>query len=199
MKINLKSLKNIKIDYSKRTIKLLLIVFIIGISIILFPNNKKNNRVTDNRIKIESEAKNKDDNNISYEKMLEQKMEDRFKNIEGVGKVQVLITLKSGNELVIDKDTIVNTSSTLESDSKGGNRENNNKDSNRKTVIVNDSTGEKPIIIKKVNPEINGILIIAEGGEDVTVKNNLINAAKVLLDVPVHKIQVLKMVSKGEK
>lgn len=200
MKLDLNSLKKIKLNTSKKNIKYLLIIFVIGIAIILFPdgNNSSKNKKTipNNNTNFNSEAKLNNENS-SYEKDLEKKIEERFKKIEGVGDVEVLITLKSGNELVVNKDVTSNISNTNEQDSEGGNRKSNNNDNSEATVLINNTDGsEQPIIIKELKPEINGILIIAEGGGDIQVKNNLINAAKVLLDVPVHKIEVMKMESK---
>lgn len=199
MKLDLNSLKKIKLNTSKKNIKYLLIVFVIGIAIILFPEgNNSNNKKTipNNNTNFNSEAKLNNENS-SYEKDLEQKIEERFKKIEGVGEVEVLITLKSGNEIVVNKDVTSNISNTNEQDSEGGNRKSNNNDNSQSTVLISNTDGsEHPIIIKELKPEINGILIIAEGGGDIQVKNNLINAAKVILDVPVHKIEVMKMESK---
>ncbi len=41
---------------------------------------------------------------------------------------------------------------------------------------------------------MSGVVIIAEGGENPIVKNYLIHVAQVLLDLPAHKIEVMKMV-----
>lgn len=41
--------------------------------------------------------------------------------------------------------------------------------------------------------EVTGVVVIAEGGENAEVQNNIIKAVQTLFDVPVHKIQVLKM------
>ncbi len=41
--------------------------------------------------------------------------------------------------------------------------------------------------------EVTGVVVIAEGGGNAEVQNNIIKAVQTLFDVPVHKIQVLKM------
>ena len=46
-----------------------------------------------------------------------------------------------------------------------------------------------------MEPEIEGVIIVAEGGGDIIVKNSLISAANAALGVPTHKIEVLKMKS----
>ena len=38
-------------------------------------------------------------------------------------------------------------------------------------------------------PKVKGV-VVADGGGDLTVRENLLRAVEVLLDVPVHKVQV---------
>ncbi|GMQ57775.1 stage III sporulation protein AG [Vallitalea sediminicola] len=136
----------------------------------------------------------------TYEEKLEKRLEKEFANIDGVGKIEVIIMLKTSGEIVINKDIPNSKTQSDEVDSEGGTRQNIQTDSREATVLINNSDGStKPIILKELEPEISGVVIIAEGGDDILVKKNLINAAKVLLDVPMHKIEVMKMVqNKGE-
>lgn len=51
-------------------------------------------------------------------------------------------------------------------------------------------------MVKKIEPEIEGVLVAAQGGGDETVVNEITYAVQVLFDVPVHKIKVVKMSSR---
>ena len=42
-------------------------------------------------------------------------------------------------------------------------------------------------------PKVEGAIIIAEGGENVTIKSNIIQAVSAVTGLPSHKIQVFKM------
>ena len=62
-----------------------------------------------------------------------------------------------------------------------------------KSSIVYEEGGsgvKKPIIVKEVYHKVKGVVVVADGGGDLTVRENLLRAVEVLLDVPVHKIQV---------
>lgn len=131
-----------------------------------------------------------------YEKKLEVRLEEILSKIEGVGKVQVMITIQSGKEIVINKDTPFDESEITEEGAQTGEKTNYEKSIDEKTVLVNDSDGStQPIILKEEEPTIKGVLIIAQGGDRAEIKDRLIKSTQVLLDLPVHKIQVQKMES----
>jgi len=41
-------------------------------------------------------------------------------------------------------------------------------------------------------PEVKGVLVVAEGASDATVKENLVNSVKVLLDIPFIRYRLWK-------
>ena len=59
---------------------------------------------------------------VSYERFLEQRLEDILSHVDGVGQVEVMIVLKSSEEKVwrVDRDT--SYSITQETDQNGGSR-----------------------------------------------------------------------------
>ncbi|MCT4687071.1 hypothetical protein [Vallitalea sp.] len=193
--------KGNKAEKDKKRISFLFIMFLTGLLLLLFSKNlikPSNNTKVDNSIIAPNTYKAS--NPQTYEEKLEKRLEKEFTNIDGVGKVEVIIMLKTSGEIIINKDTPSSQTQSDEVDSEGGTRQNIQTDSKEATVLINNSDGStKPIILKELEPEISGVVIIAEGGDDILVKKNLINAAKVLLDVPMHKIEVMKMVQiKGE-
>lgn len=42
-------------------------------------------------------------------------------------------------------------------------------------------------------PKIEGAIVIAEGGENITIKTNIIQAVSAVTGLATHKIQVFKM------
>jgi stage III sporulation protein AG len=113
--------------------------------------------------------------------------------IEGAGKVTVMITYVSGEEIVPAQDIRKIQNNTQERDSGGGTRTISEDEYESSIVFVDGEGGnKKPIILKTKMPEVKGVVIVAEGAGDSVVKENLVRAAQVLMDVPVHKIQVFK-------
>ena len=51
----------------------------------------------------------------------------------------------------------------------------------------------KPLVLKEIQPKVQGVLVIARGGGSVEIKQSIIKAVQALLNVETHKIEVLKM------
>ncbi|PKM50042.1 MAG: hypothetical protein CVV02_13040 [Firmicutes bacterium HGW-Firmicutes-7] len=191
MKFNLPGIQDNK---QKKIINILFIIFCIGFAIIIF--NKQNIMEEEKFQKAQGDASVlHEEESIKYSDAIEKRLEEEFRKIDGVGRVDVLLTMKTKGEVVLNKDSPYSSSNINEKDKDGGSRESDEMNQQQTTVMIKKGDGsEAPIIIKELLPEVNGILIIAEGGDDIIVKNNLINAAKVLLDLPAHKIEVMKRV-----
>ncbi len=133
----------------------------------------------------------------SYESLMEKRLEEILSRIEGVGKINVMVTLSYGKEIVIAEDLSSTQSLTKENDAQGGTREIDNKNSEEKTVMYTTQQGTtEPVILKEKQPIIEGIIIIAEGGNQPIIQNHLSRAAQTLLSIPAHKVQVFQMQNK---
>lgn len=62
------------------------------------------------------------DQNTSYEKQMEARLKKALSYVDGVGQVEVMITLKSTEESVVQTDKSVTSNHTSETDSQGGTR-----------------------------------------------------------------------------
>ena len=72
----------------------------------------------------------------------------------------------------------------------GGTRTIETSDENREIIVDSDN---KPITEKVIMPKIEGAIIIAQGGENATIKANIIQAVSAVTGLATHKIQVFKM------
>ena len=100
----------------------------------------------------------------TYELLLEQRVKDILKNVDGVGEVEVMIVLKSTAEKVIHVDGNSSRSVTDETDSSGGARKIENEEQESSTVLTTSEGNNSPIVEKELYPEISGIVISATGG-----------------------------------
>lgn len=128
----------------------------------------------------------------TYEQQLEMRVKNILKNVDGVGKVDVMIALHSSSEKVIRSDTNSSGSLTEETDSSGGTRRSESSAYSTTTVMEDSSGNSAPVIEKEVYPEISGIVISAEGGDDPKVRSEISAAMEALFGLPAHKIKVLK-------
>ena len=162
-------------------------VFILGgllLMVLAIPtNSKKENDETVSSVEFEEE---------DYCKELESRMEEILGKVEGVGKVEVMITLKNSKEQVINKDTTLNSTKNVE-EREGEISESESIDQGEETILINIDGDSVPYVLKEYSPTVEGVLIIAEGGDDAAVKVALIESTTVLLNIPSHKVAVLKM------
>lgn len=127
-----------------------------------------------------------------YEMKMEARLKNILKKMQGVGEVEVMITTTYGKEIILAEDMTSHQSTTLEEDQEGGNREVSSYDDQKKIVMQNANlaSGSEPIIIKEKQPEIQGVLVIAEGVASSVVKESITEAAQILLGIPAHRVTV---------
>jgi len=105
-----------------------------------------------------------------------------------------MIVLKSSEEKVLRVDKDSSDSSTEEKDSSGGTRKITSADRKENTILTGSGENTAPIVEKEIRPEIEGIIISAQGGGSPTVKAEISGAMEALFNLPPHKIKVLKRV-----
>ncbi|MCL2048619.1 MAG: hypothetical protein FWG87_07805 [Defluviitaleaceae bacterium] len=129
-----------------------------------------------------------------YEQAMEHRLEEFFALVEGAGKVRVMVSPLGGRETVFAVDTNMSQSHTTEQDSQGGTRETRSHQSHEQTVIISNRQGaDTPLVLREIQPRIEGIVIIAEGGDSPFVREALTRAARAVLGLDAHMIQVLTM------
>ena len=66
-----------------------------------------------------------------------------------------------------------------------------NKQNKSETEIA--FSNNNPVILKEKYPKVKGVIIVAQGGDNVEIKNQLISAVMSLMDLDANKIEVLTM------
>ncbi|MCM1160840.1 MAG: stage III sporulation protein AG [Roseburia sp.] len=135
-----------------------------------------------------------EENTEEYGALLSKEVEDILKYMEGVGRVKVLVTMETSKEAIVEKDSSYTRSNTLETDSEGGSRNISDMDNQEETIYGTDSQGNKtPYVVKEIAPLVKGVVVVAEGGGNSQVKENITEALVALFDLEPHKIKVVKM------
>ena len=124
---------------------------------------------------------------------MEERLTQALSRVAGVGEVQVMITLKASSELVVEKEQPVRRSSTNESDAMGGNRIVSEVTSEENVIYRSDGSLSEPYVVKTLPPQIEGVLVIAEGAGNGTVSRTIVEIAQALFDVEAHKVKVVPM------
>ena len=101
--------------------------------------------------------------------------------IQGVGRVQVLLTIKTGETTVYQTDDDTNISETGSSIRK-------------ETVIVTDSgRNQQPLVVQVLPPNYLGAVIVCQGAENAGVRLAVVEAVSKATGLGADKITVLKM------
>ncbi len=106
----------------------------------------------------------------TYSAALEKRLGEILSQIDGAGEVDVFITVQSDGEKVIATETIVG------------------EDGSVTTVPV--LSGGDVIVLEELKPEITGVLIVAEGADNLSVRFALLEAAASVLDINQSLIKV---------
>ncbi len=134
---------------------LMIVIIIIGVLIVVLfiPTGAKKEN---NFAEIQESAREESftDTSLEYEEELELRLEEILSQMEGVGEVEVMITLKS-------------TSKT--------------------------QSGSFTYTAQKSYPEVEGVFVVSQGGDDSSVKLAITEAIQALFGIDVHKIKIVKM------
>lgn len=106
--------------------------------------------------------------------------------IEGAGKVEVSISLASGGVKTYAANTR-NESREIEESQSGLKRETSEANVIRDLAV---SAGS-PLLVEDKNPEVIGILVVAEGATSPVMEEKLIQATATLLNISPHQVCVM--------
>ena len=174
---------------------IILIITIIAINTIWNSSSKNSTTKQENDLTSEQLASNGDTNSGSnfQEDELEKRLENILTKIEGVGKVNVMLTYSQSSEVVAMYNETSTNSSTQETDSNGGSRTINQIDSNKEIVFQNEDGQNVPVTKTIINPKIEGVIVTAQGANNANIRTNIIQAVGAVTGVSTYKIQVFEL------
>lgn len=188
-KMDLEKLRHMRKDQ-------LLIFFLVGVLllVIALPAGTKEKEKASGRNEIggEEEVGNQAEEQ-DYARYLERRLEETLSQLDGAGNVRVMVTLQSSAQKIVEKDTQGERDAITEEDSQGGRRTSENTSHQETTVY--EGVGEKsqePYVSKELTPRVEGVVVLAEGGENALVKRNITEAIQALFGIDTHKIRIMK-------
>ena len=124
----------------------------------------------------------------------EQQLTEALSQVEGVGEVNVTVTMESTGKKIVEKDIPQDEQTSSQKDNEG--MENSTQSSSTQETTVyeeNENGSQTPYISSETYPEIRGVLVVAKGGGDPVIVQQIQEAVMALFHVDAHKIKVLKM------
>lgn len=112
----------------------------------------------------------------TFAEYAEKSLTEVLSSIEGVGKTKVLVNIASTEEYIFAEE-YKNTSGGSESE-----------------IVIIDNGSQKEALLKKINvPEVSGIVIVCEGGDDPKICEKVYKAVSTALKIPSSRIYVAEM------
>ncbi len=111
-----------------------------------------------------------------YVNYLENKLENVLEDIKGVGNVNVIITLEKGFEYVYVTEEETKTTS------------NGSIITTTNIVLING----QPVLQEEIFPIIKGIVVVADGASDISIKMNILSVLQTIVEVDNSKINILQ-------
>lgn len=133
-----------------------------------------------------------EETNADERKKLEDDLKRILLQVEGVGEVDVAVTMESTGRKLVEKDVPLSESSVDETGN-GTNSKKESKNSDEATVYLENADGTKaPYVIEETMPVVRGVLVVAQGADDPQVVAEIKEAAMALFHLEAHKIKVMK-------
>ncbi|NLX63718.1 MAG: hypothetical protein GX022_02910 [Clostridiaceae bacterium] len=115
---------------------------------------------------------------------IERRLSELLSKVEGAGQVSVMVYADTSSEQVPAYNDIQDT----RNDERVDGRSLEVSETRQLALAGTD----EPVILKVIIPQIKGVIVVAEGADDVLVKAQLNNAVCTLLGIPEHRVQILK-------
>ncbi|MCL2575887.1 MAG: hypothetical protein FWE33_05585 [Defluviitaleaceae bacterium] len=126
-------------------------------------------------------------------------MEEILSQIAGAGEVRVMLTFGTSINIYA-QNTQASLSHTTEEDGEGGLRSIDVESSTHTYVMVRQPDGsERPLRIQEIHPQVEGVIVVAQGAGDVVVRDALVRATHTLLGIGAHRVQVFQMTSQSNQ
>lgn len=115
------------------------------------------------------------------EASLEEKLSKILSQVNGAGRVQVILTVATGEEVVYQTDN----DETNTADSSGRNTD---------TVTITDANRNENGLIRQVNPAVyQGAIVVCDGADNAAVRLAIVDAISKITGLGTNRISVLKM------
>ncbi|WP_342432258.1 stage III sporulation protein AG [Neobacillus sp. FSL H8-0543] len=136
--------------------------------------------------------KNSDNKSITnYEESYEKQLKKALEEMLGINDVTVVVNIDSTDKKVLEKNRVSKSQTTEETDREGGTRKVQDTQIDEQLVIIRDGEKEVPIVVETKKPEIRGVLVVAQGSENIQVKKLIVEAVTRALGVPSHRVAVM--------
>lgn len=114
---------------------------------------------------------------VTYTENLESKLKNLLSNIKNAGNVEVMISIDESSTLTFATEQVITTSGQTTK-------------TETNIIFVEKDGVSLPVLVNEKLPEINGVVVVSTGANDVNVKLNILQAVQTILNIDANKIQI---------
>lgn len=126
------------------------------------------------------------------ERELEARLAEMIGAVQGAGRVRVMLTLENDGETVYAYDEQSDTQTITGTGGTNGTMERRQSYENEH-VLIDAGGGKQPLVETCLEPEVKGVAVVCEGGDDITVVKRVTELVSVVLRLPTNRVCVIKM------
>lgn len=127
-----------------------------------------------------------------YARQQEEATEEILSQVDGIGRVKVMLTLAASEEKIPLQNEDISEDETNEADQSGGTRNQTGYQTKKESVIIQGEE-EKPYVVQINSPQVEGVVVVAQGASSGKMKTEILEAIQALFPVEPHKIKIMKM------
>ena len=125
------------------------------------------------------------------EQMYENNLVQLLNEVSGISNVDVIVNVDSTYIQIYDSNEISRKQTTDETDTNGGKRKVEDHTDERITSYKRKDNEDVPVHIQTKKPIIRGVLIAANGVEDIEKNREVVESVAKLFDIPTYRISVI--------
>lgn len=157
--------------------KIIIVSAVVGIILIML--SELNFGSADTKTNVDTDDYNE------YISQLSTQLETVISSIDGVGECNVMLTLQNTKESVYAENSEKSENDSSTSD-------------NNEYVIYDSENGDSPLLIKENFPKVAGVAVVCEGGDNILVKEKVIECVCALFNISASRVSVAKLNTKGD-
>ncbi len=128
----------------------------------------------------------------AFAQQAEERLKEIVSSIAGAGECEVLVTLENGVEYVYATEKRSNSDRQEDTDDSAS-RLTQRDDSESTVIVVDTGDGRNGLLVTELQPTIRGVVIVCEGGDREEVRQRIIEAVTVAMDLSEKRVCVTKL------
>ena len=159
--------------------KVLVIAGVVGIGLLFLSDLLPNASSSELTVSAQSDTAAND-----YALQLEARLTEIIKRVEGAGTCRVMVTLENGTEYLYAQE---------EKNDRYSNDTEQEANTEKSYVLYDSENGKQALVITEIQPEVKGVVVVCNGGKNVTVQQRVIEVVTTALGISSAKVCVTPM------